>query len=546
MTTTGPPLDGDATPVPTSLLSVVVSWRSTASLDAHAVLLTADGRIRSACDVVYFNAPRHPSQAVTLDQDPQPGKARLAVSLPRTEADIARILITGSGPEAPLAALPGLAVAVDDAEGLVARTDIVAQPDARAAVLAEFRRGDGRWWFVPGEFGCADVADLFTRFGAAVDTPGSGRGERISLHRTRFTAPPPPPAEPARADWHPDPADSAVLRWWDGSRWTEQTVARPPGDVRRCRRCGGPRGWRLLGSGPCRTCTAEIDDYLASWRGPAVRTLVTTGPDGPEWEELWTRIRRHRIDEETALSVLHGPGSAHLERMASFALADGTVGAADMERFDAVAAALGLRGGAVDELRRGLRRVRILSRLREGQLPVIAVPDLHLDPNERVHLDTGATRVRRAARGVRATDGRLICSNTKLRFIGSEAGIEIPWARAVSVTVVEGVVAVAATSARGGAEFEVDEPELVAAVMEGALRVAKRLTVAPGKRDSRFISPDIKAEVWHRDGGRCVECGAAHYLEFDHIIPLSRGGATSAANLQILCRGCNRDKGENI
>ncbi|MDN2501025.1 HNH endonuclease, partial [Nocardia nova] len=216
------------------------------------------------------------------------------------------------------------------------------------------------------------------------------------------------------------------------------------------------------------------------------------------------------------------------------------------ERFDATVAALGVRDAAVDELRRSLRRLRILSRLRAGELPVIAVPDLHLDPQERVHLDTAATRIRRSSRGAQASPGRLICSNRKLRFIGPDAGIEIPWARAVSVAATETGVTVAATSARGGAEFEVDEPELVAAIVEGALRVAKRLTVAPGRRDSRSIAPDIKAEVWHRDGGRCVECGATHYLEFDHIIPLSRGGATSAANLQILCRGCNRDKGDHI
>ncbi|SLJ67954.1 Probable HNH endonuclease precursor [Mycobacteroides abscessus subsp. abscessus] len=98
----------------------------------------------------------------------------------------------------------------------------------------------------------------------------------------------------------------------------------------------------------------------------------------------------------------------------------------------------------------------------------------------------------------------------------------------VSVRVVEGAVVIAATSARGGATFLVGE------------------VLTPGQRDSRSISQEIKAEVWQRDGGRCVECGSGHYLEFDHIIPLSRGGATSAANLQILCRACNRRKGARI
>ncbi|MET7427305.1 HNH endonuclease signature motif containing protein, partial [Dactylosporangium sp. NPDC005555] len=53
----------------------------------------------------------------------------------------------------------------------------------------------------------------------------------------------------------------------------------------------------------------------------------------------------------------------------------------------------------------------------------------------------------------------------------------------------------------------------------------------------------VRAEVWRRDGGACVECQATEYLEFDHVIPWSRGGATSAGNLQLLCRRCNLAKG---
>lgn len=83
-------------------------------------------------------------------------------------------------------------------------------------------------------------------------------------------------------------------------------------------------------------------------------------------------------------------------------------------------------------------------------------------------------------------------------------------------------------------------------MLEGALRVAKRLVLPPGERDSRSIPADVKSLVWQRDNGRCVECSATQYLEFDHIIPWSRGGATSFDNLQILCRGCNQAKGARL
>jgi len=35
-------------------------------------------------------------------------------------------------------------------------------------------------------------------------------------------------------------------------------------------------------------------------------------------------------------------------------------------------------------------------------------------------------------------------------------------------------------------------------------------------------------------------------LEFDHIIPVSKGGPTSADNIRVLCRDCNRSKSNTL
>lgn len=45
---------------------------------------------------------------------------------------------------------------------------------------------------------------------------------------------------------------------------------------------------------------------------------------------------------------------------------------------------------------------------------------------------------------------------------------------------------------------------------------------------SRSIPEDVKTYVWRRDQGRCVRCGSQVNIEFDHIIPFSRGGSNTA------------------
>jgi hypothetical protein len=60
------------------------------------------------------------------------------------------------------------------------------------------------------------------------------------------------------------------------------------------------------------------------------------------------------------------------------------------------------------------------------------------------------------------------------------------------------------------------------------------------------IPENVRIEVWRRDGGKCARCGSREKLEYDHIIPLSRGGSNTSRNIELLCERCNRQKGANI
>lgn len=61
-----------------------------------------------------------------------------------------------------------------------------------------------------------------------------------------------------------------------------------------------------------------------------------------------------------------------------------------------------------------------------------------------------------------------------------------------------------------------------------------------------YITPELRAAVYDRDGHQCRQCGTTKKLSVDHIHPLSRGGPTTMDNLQTLCIACNCAKGDSI
>ncbi len=71
--------------------------------------------------------------------------------------------------------------------------------------------------------------------------------------------------------------------------------------------------------------------------------------------------------------------------------------------------------------------------------------------------------------------------------------------------------------------------------------------VLPPRRRTKKkpIPSGLRAQVFERDGYVCLRCGCAarFRLRADHVIPESRGGEASMANLQTLCMSCNSWKG---
>ncbi len=70
-----------------------------------------------------------------------------------------------------------------------------------------------------------------------------------------------------------------------------------------------------------------------------------------------------------------------------------------------------------------------------------------------------------------------------------------------------------------------------------------------GRRRGRYIPFRTKVRVVRRDNYTCQHCGKHlqdYEVEFDHIIPLSKGGSSDEHNIRLTCHDCNQDKSDQV
>ena len=70
-----------------------------------------------------------------------------------------------------------------------------------------------------------------------------------------------------------------------------------------------------------------------------------------------------------------------------------------------------------------------------------------------------------------------------------------------------------------------------------------RFVLVPRDTHRRKIT---RRAVFARDDWTCQYCGARSNLTVDHVVPRSRGGASSWENIVASCAPCNRRKGDRL
>ncbi|WP_055524616.1 TerD family protein [Streptomyces graminilatus] len=178
-------LKGSNVPLEATTVRAVLRWtpgQGVPDVDASALLLGPDGRVRSDEDFVFYNQPRHPSGKVW-----RLGKKRVAEGLTDTihtdlagvESGVGQILLVASADGAPFDRVRSLRIvlydgAVSDGEPL-AYFDITPQTGEETALICGelYRRGEGWKFRALGEGYSNGLEGLATDFGISVEDPPS-------------------------------------------------------------------------------------------------------------------------------------------------------------------------------------------------------------------------------------------------------------------------------------------------------------------------------------------------------------------------------------
>ncbi|RYY79008.1 MAG: hypothetical protein EOO69_08285 [Moraxellaceae bacterium] len=199
----------------------------------------------------------------------------------------------------------------------------------------------------------------------------------------------------------------------------------------------------------------------------------------------------------------------------------------------------------LEEIKTTIAKVNHIAKIRKGDVTPIQTNAIISKNLEIVYFHQPHVRL---PHGKNETlHGDLFVTSERLVYKASKS-LEVPISNIIALESNANVVFISAKTKRGSGEFYIGkDAEIVEAYIEQSIkRFHRQLDLKQTAGTSRHISQSVKNAVWLRCQGRCVQCASTQYLEFDHIIPFSKGGSNSENNIQILCRACNLAKSNQI
>jgi hypothetical protein len=272
-----------------------------------------------------------------------------------------------------------------------------------------------------------------------------------------------------------------------------------------------------------------------------------------EAEEAHIRkvLKENEISWEDACYIISSKTKSFVREVLADAISDGVVTNDEKETLVRY-----IKLFQVDELEYEvmsvIRRTNIIHNLESGILtqPLPSTP-LWLKSGESIYFATRASYVKEVRDGVVQIYGNFFVTNSRIEFISEEITTSklLSAVRSCAATC-RSELELSFNPQKGSGSYLMEDAEIAEAYVVALTKSSNRtgsLSYEPCTlSERRKISKETRHTVWIRDGGKCVECDAEDYLEYDHIIPVSRGGSNTNNNIQLLCRRCNGKKSNKI
>lgn len=168
---------GQNVPLPAEVerIDVVLGWTEPqVEVDASALLLGADRRVRSDADFVFYNQPESPDGSVRFlgtGVTEEGAQARITIDLSAVDAAVETVALVGSTASGTFGALGKLSLHVVDGAGMSVAEYVTADATTESAfVFGEVYRRDGGWKIrAVGQGWDTGLAGLATAFGVEID-----------------------------------------------------------------------------------------------------------------------------------------------------------------------------------------------------------------------------------------------------------------------------------------------------------------------------------------------------------------------------------------
>lgn len=270
------------------------------------------------------------------------------------------------------------------------------------------------------------------------------------------------------------------------------------------------------------------------------------------WLRLLATGNRFGIADSELARIVQLPARQLIEHVLADAKSDGQLTLEEREEINWLLRTLRLDEAYCRYVRQELDEFELHCEIAAGRLPSFAAPaGLELRSGEIVHAvaDVSLIITRMLKSGPRQDVhyGKLAVLDSRAVFWGDTKSQSINYRKIIGLRGNSGLIEL---QLNGKPVWKLQarrQNAFFLPIFRKAVALANQ--TATRKSDgspSRHIARDVRQRVWQRYGGRCVECNANDYLEFDHIIPVAKGGSNSEGNIQLLCRRCNLKKSSLI